>query len=144
MANTSLGSKWSSFAPQLLAVLRIVAAFMFILAGTSKLFAFPVPLPPGVTAHVLSLVWFAGVLEVFGGALVLVGLCTRPIAFVLAGEMAVAYFKAHFPHSFWPTVNGGVSAVLYCFIWLYLSAAGAGAWSLDALRRKSSTPATAR
>jgi len=134
MANNALAGKWSSFAPQLLSLLRIIAAFMFVLAGTSKLFAFPVPLPPGVTAPVLSLVWVAGVLETFGGALLLVGLCTRPIAFVLAGQMAVAYFKAHFPHSFWPTVNGGVPAVLYCFLWLYLSAVGPGPWSVDALR----------
>jgi len=134
MANNALAGKWSSFAPQLLSLLRIIAAFMFVLAGTSKLFAFPVPLPPGVTAPVLSLVWVAGVLETFGGALLLVGLCTRPIAFVLAGQMAVAYFKAHFPHSFWPTVNGGVPAVLYCFLWLFISAAGPGPWSVDARR----------
>jgi putative oxidoreductase len=83
---------------------------------------------------VLSQVWIGGVLEVLGGALLLIGLCTRPVAFVLAGEMAVAYFQFHFPNSFWPTVNGGVPAALYCFIFLYLSAAGAGPWSVDARR----------
>ncbi|HET6147268.1 MAG TPA: DoxX family protein [Polyangia bacterium] len=136
MANTSLGSKWSSFAPQLLSLLRIIAAFMFILAGTTKLFAFPSAMPGGMTAHPPSEIWVAGVLETFGGALLLLGLFTRPIAFVLAGQMAVAYFQFHFPNSFWPTVNGGVSAALYCFVWLYLSAAGGGPWSLDALRAR--------
>lgn len=72
----------------------------------------------------------------FGGALLLLGLFTRPVAFLLAGEMAVAYFQFHFPKSFWPTVNGGVSAALYCFIWLYFWAAGAGPWSVDAKRAK--------
>ena len=84
----------------------------------------------------LSQVGIGGLLEVVGGALLLVGLFTRPVAFVLAGEMAVAYFQFHFPKSFWPTVNQGVPAVLYCFVFLYLSAAGAGPWSIDALRRK--------
>jgi putative oxidoreductase len=134
MTNGSLVSRWKACAPYLHSVLRIVAAFMFILAGTTKLFAFPSPMPHGSSAPVLSQVWIGGVLEVFGGALLLIGLCTRPVAFVLAGEMAVAYFQFHFPHSFWPTVNGGAPAVLYCFIFLYLSAAGAGPWSIDARR----------
>ena len=128
---------WSSFAPQLLSVLRIMTAFMFILHGTSKLFAFPVALlPNGATAVFPTQIWFAGALEVFGGALLFLGLFTRPVAFLLSGEMAVAYFQAHFPRSFWPTVNGGVPPVLYCFIWLYISAAGPGPWSLDAWRRR--------
>ena len=76
----------------------------------------------------------AGILELFGGGLVLIGLFTRPIAFLLAGEMAVAYFQVHFPKGFWPLANGGASAILYCFIWLYISAAGAGPWSVDAKR----------
>jgi putative oxidoreductase len=87
----------------------------------------------------MSQAWVAGVLEVFGGALLLVGLFTRPVAFLLAGEMAVAYFQFHLPRGVWPTVNGGVSAALYCFIWLYVSAAGPGPWSIDA-RRRGSTP----
>lgn len=128
---------WAARAAQLQSVLRMVAAFMFILAGTSKLFAFPVGMPPnGGTAPLMSQIGLAGVLEVFGGGLLLIGLFTRPVAFLLAGEMAVAYFQVHFPQSFWPTVNGGVSAVLYCFIWLYFSAAGAGPWSVDAMRSK--------
>lgn len=132
-------SNWRNFAPQLKSLLRIVAAFMFLLAGTSKLFAFPVGMPPdGGTATLLSQVGIGGVLEFVGGALLLVGLFTRPVAFILSGEMAVAYFQFHFPNGFWPTVNGGVSAALYCFVWLYFSAAGAGPWSLDAARGKSS------
>ena len=100
---------------------------MFILAGTSKLFAFPVGMPPdGATAQPMTQIWVGGVLEAFGGLLMLIGLFTRPVAFLLAGEMAVAYFQFHAPQSFYPTVNQGVSAVLYCFIWLYFSAAGAG------------------
>ena len=110
---------------------------MFIFAGTSKLFAFPVGMPPdGATAQFMSQAWIGGALEVFGGGLLLVGLFTRPVAFLLAGEMAVGYFQFHFPQGFWPTVNGGVPAVLYCFVWLYFSAAGAGPWSLDAMRRR--------
>ena len=136
MANGSLGSKWSACAPYLHSVLRIVAAFMFILAGTTKLFSFPGAMPQGASAPVMSQVWIGGVLEVFGGALLLIGLFTRPVAFLLAGEMAVAYFQFHFPHSFWPTINGGAAAALYCFVFLYLSAAGAGPWSVDARRAK--------
>ncbi|HEX4403668.1 MAG TPA: DoxX family protein [Polyangia bacterium] len=131
-----VSSRWAGAVPRLQSVLRIVAAAMFILAGTPKLFGFPVHMPGGATAHVLSEIWFAGVLEVVGGGLLLLGLFTRPVAFLLSGEMAVAYFQVHGPKGLWPTVNGGVSAVLYCFIWLYFSAAGAGPWSLDARRRK--------
>lgn len=108
---------------------------MFILSGTMKLFAFPAGMPPdGGTASVMSQIWIGGVLEVVGGALVLIGLFTRPVAFVLSGMMAVAYFQFHFPQGFWPTVNGGIPAALYCFVWLYFSAAGAGVWSVDARR----------
>jgi putative oxidoreductase len=130
-------AKWSAWAPQLQSVLRIVAAFIFMLAGTTILFAFPAGMPPnGDTAPLMSEIGIGGALEVFGGALLLLGLFTRPVAFVLAGEMAVAYFQFHFPNSFWPTMNGGVAAALYCFVWLYFSAAGAGPWSLDAMRGK--------
>jgi putative oxidoreductase len=129
--------KWSELGPELRSLLRIVAAAMFVLAGTSKLFAFPVGMPPnGGTAAFGTQIWIGGALEVVGGALLLVGLFTRPVAFVLSGEMAVAYFQFHFLRGFWPTVNGGVAAVIYCFVFLYLSAAGPGPWSLDALRRK--------
>jgi putative oxidoreductase len=126
---------WSNWAPYLLSILRIVAAFVFIPAGTMKLFGWPVPLPNGVTAPVFSQFWIGGVLEVGGGALMLIGLFTRPTAFILSGMMAVAYFQFHAPGGFWPTVNGGVPAVMYCFVWLYISAAGPGPWSVDALRK---------
>jgi len=135
-----IAAKYKALSPQFLSALRIVAAFVFILAGTSKLFAFPVPMPQGGTVPLFSEMGVGGVLEVFGGALLLVGLFTRPVAFVLSGEMAVAYFQFHFPTSFWPTVNQGVPAVLYCFLFLYLSAAGGGPWSIDALRRSGKLP----
>ncbi len=128
-------SRWSGWGPQLQGVLRIVAALIFMQAGTMILFAFPSGMPPnGGTAPFLSEIWIGGVLEVFGGGLLLVGLLTRPVAFLLSGEMAVAYFQFHFPGGFWPMMNGGVAAALYCFVWLYFSAAGPGPWSLDARR----------
>jgi len=117
-----------------LAVLRIVTALLFIVHGTMKLFGFP-PMPEiGGPVQLLSLMGLAGVLETFGGLLLLVGLFTRPIAFLLSGEMAVAYFMAHAPQNFFPAVNGGDAAILYCFIFLYLVFAGPGAFSLDARR----------
>jgi len=123
MKTSNLVAKWPACAPQLLSVLRIVAAFMFILPDTMKLFAFPIGMPPdGGTAKLMSQIGIGGILEVFGGALLLIGLFTRPVAFILSGEMAVAYFQFH--------------AALYCFVWLYFSAAGAGPWSLDAKRGK--------
>jgi putative oxidoreductase len=127
-------ARWS---PELLSVLRIVAAALFITHGTVKLFGFP--LAEGKEAMQLavgSLPWIAGVLEVFGGALLLLGLFTRPVAFLLSGEMAVAYFKALAPNASWPTLNGGEAAVLFCFIWLYFAAAGPGPWSVDAARSR--------
>ena len=131
-------ARWTALAPHFHAALRIVTAFMFILAGTSKLFAFPVGMPPDDgTATMWTQIWVGGVLEALGGTLVLLGLWTRPVAFILAGEMAVAYFQFHAPRSFWPTVNGGGAAVLDCFIFLWLSAAGAGPWSMDALRKRT-------
>ena len=136
MAAANLGTKWSAWAPPLLSVLRIVAAVMFMQAGTIKLFGWPMAMPDGASAPMLSQVWIGAVLELVGGALLIVGLFTRPVAFILSGEMAVAYFQFHAPQGFWPIVNQGQPAVLYCFIFLYLSAAGPGPWSLDALRRK--------
>ena len=124
--------RWRSWSPYLRSVLRIVAAFMFIQPGAMKLFAFPVGLPPdGGTVPLFSLLGLAGVLEVVGGALLFLGLFTRPVAFVLAGEMAVAYFIGHFPNGFWTVLNGGMPAVFFAFVWLYLTAAGPGPWSLD-------------
>jgi putative oxidoreductase len=135
MTEPNFGAKWASLAPQLRSLLRIVAGLMFIQFGTMKLFAFPVGMPPdGGTARLLSETGIGGFLEVFGGALILLGLFTRPVAFVLAGEMAVAYFQFHFPQSFWTVVNNGTPAVIYCFVWLYFSAAGPGPWSVDAMR----------
>jgi putative oxidoreductase len=136
MTETSLGSRWSAWTPVLLSVLRIVAAFLFIQYGTMKLFGWPIAMPDGTTPHLMTQTGIGGMLEVFGGALLLIGLFTRPVAFILSGEMAVAYFQFHAPNGLWPIVNQGLPAVLYCFIWLYLSAAGGGPWSADALRRK--------
>ncbi len=135
MTAPNLVAKWLAWGPRLQSVLRIVAAFMFMQAGTMKLFAFPAGIPPaGGTVTLMSLMGLAGILETFGGALLLLGLFTRPVAFLLAGEMAVAYFLVFFPQGFWPILNGGVDPALYCFVWLYFSAAGAGSWSLDAKR----------
>lgn len=130
------------WAPQLLSILRIVCAFLFLQVGTMKLFGFPIAMPPGVPMGVGSLLWFAGMIEVIGGTLFLLGLFTRPVAFVLSGEMAFAYFIGHAPHGFWTVANQGAPAVFLCFTFLYFSAAGAGPWSLDALlarRRVNST-----
>jgi putative oxidoreductase len=116
----------------LLSVLRIVAAILFMMHGSQKLFGYPQAAPMPITAF--SLPWVAGVLEFFGGLLLLLGLFTRPVAFILSGQMAVAYFMAHARQAFWPLMNGGELAVLYCFLFLYLAAAGGGRWSLDARR----------
>jgi putative oxidoreductase len=124
---------------RMLAVFRIVAGVVFISAGTMKLFGWPPapgPMPP---IPLFSETWFAGVLETFGGALIVLGLFTRPVAFILAGEMAVAYFQFHFPTSPYPTVNMGIPAIMYCFFFLYLAAAGAGAWSVDGAIARSRT-----
>jgi putative oxidoreductase len=135
MTMPSIVARWSTWAPYLLSALRIVAAFLFIQFGTAKLFAFPgAIMPGGGTAPVVSLPGLAGILETFGGALLLVGLFTRPVAFLLSGQMAIAYFIGHAPQGFWPVLNQGHPAILFCFVWLYLSAAGPGPWSLDAIR----------
>lgn len=131
------------WAPQLLSVLRIVVAFLYIQVGSAKWFAFPAAvMPGGGTAPVGSLVWFAAIIEVVGGTLFLLGLFTRPVAFMLSGEMAFAYFIGHAGNGFWPLLNQGAPAVFYCFTFLYYSAAGAGPWSLDALlaARRSAVP----
>ena len=136
--DTGLVARWSSFTPYLRSILRIVTAFLFMQVGTAKLFAYPAAIMPGGgTASVGSLPGIAGVLEAFGGVLLLAGLFTRPVAFLLSGEMAVAYFMAHAPKGFWPVLNGGQPAALYAFLFLYLSAAGGGPWSLDAMRGRA-------
>ncbi len=138
MTAPSIVSRWPSRAPYLLSILRIVAAFLFMQFGTAKLFAFPAAIMPGGgTAPLASLAGIASVLETFGGACLLFGLFTRPVAFILSGEMAVAYFYGHAPQGFWPVLNQGSPAIFFCFIWLYLSAAGPGPWSLDAKRGKA-------
>ena len=122
-------SRWQ---PQLLALLRIVTGLLFLEHATQKFFAFPAPFP----VHPLTpLLTAAGAIELVVGVLVTVGLFTRLAAFVAAGEMAIGYFMMHFPQSFWPAMNKGEAAILYCFIFLYLAAAGAGAWSIDSARK---------
>ena len=118
---------------RMLAVYRIVAGLLFITFGTMKVFGYPpspVPMPPIPLASQMGI---GGMMEIVGGILIVLGLFTRPVAFILSGEMAVAYFQFHFPTAFFPTTNNGVPAVLYCFFFLYLVAAGAPVWSLDAL-----------
>ena len=117
-------------------LLRVVAGLLFLQAGGMKLFGWFGGIPGGMTVRLLSQVGIGGVLEFFGGVLVLVGLFTRPVAFVLSGEMAVAYWQFHAPHGFWPIQNHGESAVLLCFIFLYFAAQGSGAWSLDEIVRR--------
>jgi putative oxidoreductase len=123
------------FSPPLLSLLRIVTAFLLLQHGLMKLVHFPGP-QPGAPDPLTPLLLAAAVIEVIGGGLVALGLFTRLLAFVLSGEMAVAYFIGHFPSGFWPGLNGGDPAVLFCFVFLYLAAAGGGPWSVDALRRK--------
>src|SRR5205085_1336362 len=147
---SSFLAQWS---PRVLSILRIVVAFLFIQYGTQKLFGYPPQPPPpqpppqaaqqagqqqqaaqqGLPTYVLV----AGALEVFGGLFILLGLLTRPIAIILSGEMAVAYFYQHAPGSFWPLINRGIPAVLFCFVFLYLVFAGGGTWSLDSLIRRT-------
>lgn len=137
MSDTSLTARWSSWAPYLLSILRIIAAFLFVQYGTTKLLAFPAAvMPGGGTASLTSIAGVAGALELVGGALLLAGLFTRPVAFVLSGQMAVAYFMGHAGQGFWPVLNGGAPAVFFCFLWLHISAAGPGPWSIDAYRLK--------
>jgi putative oxidoreductase len=129
---------------RMLSVLRIVVGVVFITFGTMKLFGYP-PLPPGTPPFgLMSQAGIGGMLEVVGGLLIKLGLFTRPVAFVLAGEMAVAYFQFHFPQSFFPTTNMGTPAILYCFLFLYFVFAGAGEWSVDAMiarrRRGAQSP----
>jgi putative oxidoreductase len=127
----------NKYSPFVLSVLRIIAGFLFIEHGGSKVLGYPVPAP--MPFHLLSMPGFSGVLELVGGGLVLVGLFTRIAAFILSGEMAVAYFMVHAPKGFWPIAmggNGGELAVLYCFVFLYLFFAGGGPLSIDGLIRR--------
>ena len=128
MINSAMGAAW---APRVLSVVRIVAALIFLLHGTQKLFGFPAPPANGFPAA-FSLLWIGAILELGGGLLLLAGLFTRPVAFILSGEMAVAYWMFHAPRNLFPTLNGGDAAILYCFIFLYFVFAGPGPWSADA------------
>lgn len=133
--------RWTA---RMLSVFRIVVGLLFICHGTQKLFGFPPSATPMPPFSLTSQIGIAGILETFGGALIILGLFTRPVAFVLAGEMAFAYHMAHFPRGSFPISNGGELAVLYCFSFLYLLFAGGGAWSVDAMiarNRRGAPPA---
>jgi putative oxidoreductase len=126
MDRTKLIAEWT---PRMLSILRIVAALLFMEHGTQKLLGFPPG--PNPAPALFTLIWVQGVIELVGGVLLAIGLFTRPVAFILAGDMAVAYFMSHFPRGFFPMANGGNLAVLYSFVFLYIFFAGGGAWSLD-------------
>ena len=125
----------SRLTPYLLSVLRLVAAFVYVAHGTQKMFGVPGH-PFHAPQMAATMLGAAGVLETIGGTLLFIGLFTRPVAFVLSGQMAVAYFTQHFPGGPWPILNGGELAVLFCFLWLFFCVAGPGPWSLDALRKR--------
>jgi putative oxidoreductase len=132
----------TEWAPRVLSIVRIMVALLFLEHGTQKLLGFP---PGGTHPAVFTLSWFQGVIELVGGLLLAIGLFTRPVAFILSGDMAVAYFMAHAPRNFFPVVNGGDAAILYCFIFFYIFFAGPGPWSVDAMwRRMPDDPAYRR
>jgi putative oxidoreductase len=122
----------NNWSPRVLSILRIVTAYLFMQHGTQKMFGFPAP--QRSEFDLFSLSGVAGTLEVVGGFLLLLGLFTRPVAFLLSGLMAFAYFIAHAPKSFWPLLNGGELAAMWAFLFLYFSLAGGGAWSIDQIR----------
>jgi putative oxidoreductase len=122
----------SRFSPQILSILRIMTALLFLQHGLSKFFGFPMPMN---APAMFSLYWFAGALEIVGGALLLVGLFSRIAAFVLSGEMAFAYFMGHAPQGMYPITNRGEAAILFCFIFLYIACEGPGPWSIDRARK---------
>jgi putative oxidoreductase len=127
---STLATLFDRFQPYVLSILRIMAGLLFFEHGLAKLLGFP---PHGQMPGFMELEWFAGTIEFTGGALVALGLLTRPAAFLMSGEMAIGYFMDHAPRSFFPLLNGGEAAVLFCFVFLYFVFAGAGPWSLDAL-----------
>ncbi|HEY4251764.1 MAG TPA: DoxX family protein [Roseomonas sp.] len=125
---TIIPAQW---APYTLAILRIMAGVMFLAHGLQKLFSFPTAFPMGGPPAMFTLLWFAGIIELVGGTLVTIGLFTRPAAFILSGMAAFGYFYAHAPRAFYPIVNGGELIALYCFVFLFIAAAGPGRFSLD-------------
>jgi putative oxidoreductase len=136
-----MNDRFAAYAPKVLSALRIIAGFCFSLHGFQKILAaFGGMGGTGSAAAFGTLPWVAGVLELFGGLLILAGLFTRPVAFILSGQMAVAYFMAHAPKGFWPLTNGGELAALYSWLFLYLAAAGGGDWSLDNIVRRKKAP----
>lgn len=128
-----------NWSPRMLSILRIMAALLFMEHGLMKLFHFPAA-QPGAPDPLPTLLMIAAWIEVVGGALLALGLSTRPVALICAGEMAVAYFIGHATQGFWPGLNGGDAAILFCFVFLYLAVAGPGGWSVDALRQRSAAP----
>lgn len=134
MSSSSYGSIASNFT---LTALRVVAGFIFLTSGTMKVFGWPAPMPDGAEFVLMSQIGIGGVLEVVGGALLMLGLFTRITAFVMSGMMAVAYFQFHAGQNvLFPVMNNGTAAVLFCFIWLFFAGSGGGPWSLDARRSK--------
>ena len=133
--------QYARYAPYVLSIVRIVAALLFFEHGTSRLFGWPSPLP---APPPFTLYWWSGAIELVGGALLALGLLTRPAAFIMSGHMAFAYFLSHAPRDFFPILNRGDSAILYCFIFLYFVFAGPGPWSLDAIWRNKDGAAPGR
>jgi putative oxidoreductase len=132
----TIAATMAAWAPRALSVLRIITGLMIIEHGMAKLLGWPV-VPAFAQLKLFSLLGLAGTIELVGGALLILGLFTQPAAFIVSGEMAVAYFMVHEPRSFFPLINGGSLAIIYCFACLYLSTAGAGPWSVDATMKKA-------
>lgn len=126
----------AAWTPRVLSILRIVTGLLILQHGMAKIIGFPA-VPMFATLKPFSLIGTAGILELIGGALLIIGLFTRPVAFILSGLMAFAYFIGHFPKDFYPLINGGTLSILYCFTCLYLSTAGAGPWSVDAISKRA-------
>jgi putative oxidoreductase len=137
----AIDSFLATWSPRVLSILRIIIGLLFLEHGTSKYLSLPVSQMTGVAPTSLS--GINGMIEIVGGVLIVLGLFTRPVAFILAGDMAAAYFIAHGPRGFFPLLNGGELAIVYCFVFLYLAVAGGGEWSVDQLRAASKAPRAA-